>query len=310
MTEQSLNIFSKVSVVMTSYNYGDYIGQAIDSVFNQIYENWELIIIDDGSTDGSQKIIEKYISQNPHKTIFIKNEKNLGLKASTEIALTKVSGKYTAFLESDDVWTKDHLSKKVSAAEKHKNASLIYSNLDIICDEKVNIDKYTDYLNYCRYAGWIINRRNQKPFRIVFFRNPVVSFSNIFIKSELVNDLILIKEYEIWSDWQLVMQAALKGEFVYLPEKLVYWRVHNESFNNRFMRKINPKSEGARFRVILNTIIKDKISKDNEDVIIEYLYNQYSLKFKLDQFFHEIGFAFYSPKSVYRELKRRLEKKQ
>ena len=89
----------KVSVVITSYNYDKYIKDAIESVLNQTYSDFELVIIDDCSTDNSVNIINQFEDE---RIKFIQNEQNLGLKNSMQKAISCCIGEWIAFLESDD----------------------------------------------------------------------------------------------------------------------------------------------------------------------------------------------------------------
>jgi glycosyltransferase involved in cell wall biosynthesis len=290
---------------MTSYNYASFISESIESVLQQTYQNWELIIIDDASSDNSVEIIREYAKKDTKRIIFIQNEKNLGIKKSTEKAFEYVNGKYLAFLESDDKWAKDCLEKKINKIQKFPDVSLIYSDVSLFGDELPQNEKYFDYLNYCRYAGKNISNKPKNMYRIAIYRNPVISFSNIFIKSELIGNLFFNEEYQIWSDWQLVIQATIKGDFLYIDEKLLYWRVHNNSANNKFQKRINQNSEAGRFKVVLLDLIKKSIPREDSNSNIQYLYDIFSLKFKMKQIFHEIGFSMHSPGSVFREIKRR-----
>ena len=100
-----------VSIIMPSYNTAKYIGESIRSVQNQTYENWELIIIDDCSTDNSEEILKKY-SLEDNRICYLKNEKNSGAAVSRNRGLRKAKGKWIAFLDSDDLWDKEKLEKQ------------------------------------------------------------------------------------------------------------------------------------------------------------------------------------------------------
>ena len=88
-----------ITVYMPNYNYGDYIEEAIESVENQVFKDWELIIIDDGSTDGSRKILKKYST---HNKITVIEQKNKGLNVTNNVALRIARGKYIVRLDADD----------------------------------------------------------------------------------------------------------------------------------------------------------------------------------------------------------------
>lgn len=99
-----------VSVIMPSYNTADYISDSIKSVQNQTYENWELIIVDDCSTDATEKVVNSF---NDSRIRFFKNEKNSGAAVSRNKALREAKGKWIAFLDSDDLWMPEKLEKQI-----------------------------------------------------------------------------------------------------------------------------------------------------------------------------------------------------
>ena len=108
--------FMKISVVTASYNYQDYIKEAIQSVLNQTYHDWELIIVDDCSTDNSVEVIKSY--KDDRIKLFV-NEKNLGLKETVKRGIEKASGEWIVFLESDDILTSDNIEKKLEIVKKY-----------------------------------------------------------------------------------------------------------------------------------------------------------------------------------------------
>ena len=99
---------NRFSVVIPVFNKEKYIKETILSVFNQTYDNYEIIIINDASTDNSLKIIEEVISD---KAVIINNKNNLGLSASRNIGFEASSDKFVAFLDGDDVWDKNFLKE-------------------------------------------------------------------------------------------------------------------------------------------------------------------------------------------------------
>lgn len=104
-----------VSIIMPSYNTAEYIVESIQSVLSQSYENWELIIVDDCSTDNTDEIIEPYLTDKRIK--YLKNEKNSGAAVSRNRALREAQGKWIAFLDSDDIWMLDKLEKQIAYME-------------------------------------------------------------------------------------------------------------------------------------------------------------------------------------------------
>jgi len=106
-----------VSIIMPSYNTAQYITETIESVLNQTYTNWELIIVDDCSPDNTDQVVKSFLSDG--RIRYLKNEKNSGAAVSRNKALREAKGKWIAFLDSDDLWMPDKLMKQVSFMGKN-----------------------------------------------------------------------------------------------------------------------------------------------------------------------------------------------
>lgn len=118
-----------VSVIMPAYNYEKYIGKSIESVLAQDYEKFELIIVDDGSEDGTKSIVEQYAKSDIR--IKLLEQANQGVSVARNKGLDTATGEYVAFLDSDDLWDADNLSVMVQAAECTKSG-LVCASMDII----------------------------------------------------------------------------------------------------------------------------------------------------------------------------------
>lgn len=101
-----------VSIITPSYNTAKYIEETINSVLQQTYTNWELIIVDDCSTDNTDEVVSKYLTD--ERISYMKNDKNSGAAISRNRALREAKGKWIAFLDSDDLWEFDKLQKQIS----------------------------------------------------------------------------------------------------------------------------------------------------------------------------------------------------
>lgn len=127
-----------VSVITPSYNTGRFIADTIESVLKQTYQDFEMIIVDDCSTDNTDDVIKKYLSDNRIK--YIKNEKQCGAAISRNRAMALAKGKWIAFLDSDDLWKEDKLEKQIKFM-KNNNYYFSYTNYEII-------DENSDKLNF------------------------------------------------------------------------------------------------------------------------------------------------------------------
>ncbi len=106
-------MYGKVSIIMPNYNCEKFLEETISSVINQTYKNWELLIVDDCSTDNSVEVIKSYCNKDDRIKLFI-NEKNSGAAASRNWALREATGKWIAFLDSDDLWLSEKLEKQLA----------------------------------------------------------------------------------------------------------------------------------------------------------------------------------------------------
>ena len=134
-----------VSVIMPAYNHELYIKEALQSVINQTYKNIEFIIINDGSTDRTVEIIEKFIKNNQDRNIQIVNKQNEGVCKTMNIGLAMATGDYIAFLASDDKWIEKKIEAQVAFMESNKNIGLVCSDAFFT---KFNLDTNIKWSNY------------------------------------------------------------------------------------------------------------------------------------------------------------------
>lgn len=138
--QRNINIDVKFSILVPVYNTEEYLTQCIESVINQSYKNWELILIDDGSTDKSGGICDFYAEQN--QKIEVYHNINHGLIYSRRYAIEKASGEYYIFLDSDDYLTPDALQIIYNKAQKYKCDCIIY-NINRVTDGKI-VERYPE----------------------------------------------------------------------------------------------------------------------------------------------------------------------
>ena len=215
----------KVSVVITSYNYDKYIKDAIESVLNQTYSDFELVIIDACSTDNSVNIINQFEDE---RIKFIQNEQNLGLKNSMQKAISCCIGEWIAFLESDDLWLPDTLEKRLACAEKYPQIGIIFNDVLEIGDEKWlfavknNFDRVRKILSKKTFPKNI--------FYDINVHNLILTFSSVMIKRELFENISFETPIDALLDWWLYIHIAYNTEAYYIKEKFTKWRQHKQSY--------------------------------------------------------------------------------
>ena len=125
-----------ISVLIPTYNNGKYIKQAIESVYAQNYDNIEIIVVDDGSTDNTKEIVEKY------KDIKYFYTKHKGIPFVRNLALEKSHGEYIAFLDSDDYWLPEKLNTQIQYFKNHSECEIVFTKHEnFFEEEKIKTDK-------------------------------------------------------------------------------------------------------------------------------------------------------------------------
>ena len=126
MTSKSL-----ISCIIIFFNAGDkFFIEAIESVFAQTYENWELLLVDDGSSDGSMKIAIDYTRKYPEKVCYLEHEshQNCGMSATRNLGIRHAKGEYIALLDADDIWLPQKLEQQVAILAAHPEAGMVYGS--------------------------------------------------------------------------------------------------------------------------------------------------------------------------------------
>ncbi|MCI0443063.1 glycosyltransferase, partial [bacterium] len=217
----------RISVVLTSYNHEKYICEAIDSVINQTFTDFELIILDDASTDGSWRLISQY--SDPRVKAF-RNEVNGDVKYKLNIAITEIaSGEYIAIHHSDDVWEFDKLEKQLAFLDAHSEIGAVFTNaLAITEDSSPLADEKHFYFN-------IFDQPNRSRFewlRFFFIRGNALCHPSVLIRKSCYEDCGLYR-YDMAQvpDFDMWIRLCLKYEIHVLPEKLVRFRVRDDEAN-------------------------------------------------------------------------------
>lgn len=128
-----------VSIITPMHNSARTVAQTIESVQKQTYQNWEMIIVDDGSIDDGVELVQRYVHDDSRIRLY-KNDKNVGVAFTRNIAVKKANGQYLAFLDSDDLWRSDKLEKQLQLME-NTGCSFCYGMCGVIDNEGKNINK-------------------------------------------------------------------------------------------------------------------------------------------------------------------------
>ena len=226
-----------ISVVVTSYNYEKFIKKTLESISNQTYKNFEVVIVDDGSKDNSVAIIKQFTDKYKNFHLYThENSQNKGFIESMKLGISKAKGEYVAFLESDDYWHKDNLIEKVKIINKYEDASFISNSIEVFGDkELVNIRKsYTDRVDRVLF----MERTIIHPLQIKEL-NPVPTFSCVMIKKEILDNLDYNTVVPEFLDYWLYRQILLFNPLYHIKKKLTFWRQHGNSYNTKLQNSEN-----------------------------------------------------------------------
>ena len=232
--KKNFNKGKKVSVIVPSFNYEEFLPQALDSIISQTYKNWEIIVVDDNSTDSSIDIINNYIKRYPDKIkLIVKKAEEKGLGFSYKIGVKASSGEYIAFLEADDIWLEDNLEKRMKIFDNYKEVVCVFGNAKIFGEERAVKNREKNVIFHFRD----INIPKQSPFYFgdqIKKKIPVRTFSATVVKKDALRDIKFSNDFFTWFDWWFHAQLSSKGKYFYIPEKNTLWRVHGDNYTSKF----------------------------------------------------------------------------
>ena len=200
-----------ISVLMPAYNAEKYIGTAIESILDQTFADFEFIIIDDCSTDGTWKIIQEYAKKD-HRLVISKNEVNSRICKTLNKGILMAGGKYIARMDADDWSYRDRLEKQFILMEAHPEIGVSGGSMEV-CDEKMNV------LGVRRY-----NLTDRDIRRKIFFYNPFCHPS-IILRTDAVKSIGLYDEYLYDAeDYDLYFRIGKQYDFGNLDDLLLKYR--------------------------------------------------------------------------------------
>ncbi|MFW2612237.1 glycosyltransferase family 2 protein [Aliarcobacter butzleri] len=216
-----------ISIITPMYNAKIYIEETIQSVINQTYKNWEMIIIDNCSTDDSLEII-KYYQKYYEKIKYIKLDFNSGGPARPRnVGLKNAKGEFVAFLDADDVWLPEKLEKQIRFLEENPDVDICHTLANIIDGNGIkkglfNNQRVTNKLKYI-----------MKHQSVLFYTNNV-NINSVFMKADNNMRFDEDKNLVALEDWKCWIEAIVTGKRIYLmKDVLLNYRIHEASISNR-----------------------------------------------------------------------------
>lgn len=207
-----------ISVIIPNYNYANYLGDAIESVLNQTYKNFEIFVVDNESSDDSLKVASKY-----QDFITVIRKKHGGVSSARNVGISHAKGSYICFLDSDDTWVGDKLELQIRLALSSQ-ADIVYSGINL-CDEQLKIENVLcpEYRGNCYHY---------------YFKNPtkaivLLGCSNALIRRNQIDRIGGFREYLHHSaDWDFFRRLCLESRVEFVSTPQINYRRHQKSMSS------------------------------------------------------------------------------
>jgi len=206
---------SSVSIIIPSYNQGQFLAEAIQSAIDQDYQQKEIIVVNDGSTDNTKEVAAKFL----HAIRYIEQE-NKGVSSARNEAIKIASGSYIAFLDGDDLYLSHTLSTMASFLDSHRDTAMVCGDAFLLKDNKMIGLKST------------ISRRPRNPdnFRwetVEFYPTPstVMLHNSCFAKAGFFDENLIVGA----EDWLMWVQLSLHFNMCYIDKPFIYYRLHEDN---------------------------------------------------------------------------------
>lgn len=205
-----------VSIITPTYNCGKFIGETIESVLRQTYQNWELIIVDDCSQDNTKAVVERYLNQDRRIKYFLL-ETNCGAAVARNKAMEMASGKYMAFLDSDDLWLPQKLEQQIAFMEAN--------HYNFVCTAYEQIDEAG------RPLDKIISVKDKTDYNGILLSCPVGN-STVMYNVEKLGKFV-VPDIRKRNDDALWLQILKKEKYIYgMFDVLMQYRVRSNSISS------------------------------------------------------------------------------
>ncbi|MCR5833336.1 MAG: glycosyltransferase [Selenomonadaceae bacterium] len=248
-----------VSVILTSYNHGEYICAAIESVLNQTFTDYELLIVDDGSRDDSREKIKSY--NDPRIKLFL-YEENRGTVIAINEVIKSAQGKYIAVHHSDDMWTPTKLEKQIAYLEEHEECSGCFTWVNFI-DENGEIyepDKSDSYSKIFEQE----NKSRAQWLNYFFYQSNCLCHPSAVVRRAAYENYRLLDLHGYWQlpDYLMWIRLCFNAEIYIMPERLTLFRLRRtrqENFSAISFEKL------VRQELEFSFIVKEFVNRFDDD---------------------------------------------
>lgn len=237
---------AKVSIMVPVYNAERYIKECLDSLFSQDYENFEVVVSDDASSDGTGQILKEYAEKHSNMVLFL-NQKNLGITDNCDQIFRACSGDYIALFAGDDVMLPGKLKFQVEYMQQHQDVSMTYHSVEIFNSDTDVIVGVTNLVpsDETNNSADIIKKMG------------IAGPMSIMARTSAVPKDIYKTKVKYISDWLFQIEASMAGRVVKLPGVWCRYRKYGENNGKDLSRYIHEFEEVIDY-------VKDKYSQNAE----------------------------------------------
>jgi glycosyltransferase involved in cell wall biosynthesis len=214
-----------ISIALAAYNGEKYIREQINSILNQTYQEFELIICDDCSIDSTWDILQEYEQQDERIHCYL-NEKNLGFNKNFEKAIKLCGGEYIAISDQDDVWTRDHLTVLL---ENIGNNFICCGDSMLVNEKREDIYKNSEIFDEIS----LIDTAKKKVLRILYGGNPFGG-ACMLIRMEALQGMLPIPNSIAYYDVWFTLCTCIQDSFKYIPSVIRYFRRHTSNVSQGY----------------------------------------------------------------------------
>lgn len=213
----------KIDILMATYQGEKYLKEQIDSILNQTYQDFRLLISDDGSQDSTREILKEYVAKDKRVIVFLQ-PKNLGIMRNFEYLMQKVESECFMFSDQDDIWQKDKIEKSLLTMAKN-DSDLVYSDLEV-----VNQDLELIHKSYWKLKGFEQKVKKYNDFESLYLNNYITGCT-MLIKSKWLSKILPLPHQSnyILHDYWTALVVSQFGKMTYLEEPQVKYRQHTKN---------------------------------------------------------------------------------
>lgn len=266
----------KISVIIPAYNHEKYITEAVNSVLTQSYHDFEIIIINDGSTDSTE---QRILSIHDQRIQYV-SQKNSGAHAAINRGISLAQGDYISILNSDDIYLPKRLEMCLNFLEINTNYSVVMTSVEGIDNRGTPVKKrVTPQVK--AWLDWYISALpffyEDKFYPNTFAKNIMITTSNLFVRRKVFQECGEFKGLRYAHDWDMLLRLSRRYRIHLIKEDLLKYRMHSEN-------TVHERDSDLKVQFEVNWLIVENLKELDADVpfseIVELLKNNHYLSFE------------------------------